>query len=213
MRSIGPFVVVLGVTFAALPARAQFTYSVDDGVGSGNSGFAQTSDMLWGNYFFAQPGANVITTISAAFGSVNGRPIEIHLFDDPDDDGNPANAIPITSATGVAQRPSVNFIADYAITPTQVQGGFFVAIRMRTNAGEFPARRDDTTPRGQSWIAAAPLATGLDLANLGSSPVYFNLNQNVPPSNWMVRATGIPAPGTFALALASLAPLSRRRRS
>lgn len=213
--------VTLGAGAAFLLAHAPLAlaqpvqYSVDDGTGSGNSGFAQASDIVWGNYFFAQPGAQTITTISAAFGNIDGRPITVHLFEDPDDDGNPANAVPILSLAAFAQRPASNFFADYAITPTTVSGGFFVAIQRVTLAGEFPARRDDTTPRGQSWIAAAPAATGIDLNNLGASPVYFNLSQNVPPSNWMVRATGIPSPGAAVLAGLGVAGagLSRRRRS
>lgn len=198
----------------ASAASASFQYRVDDGAGSGNSGFADPSDMLWGNYFFAQPGAEVITTISAAFGNIDGRPITIHLYDDPDDDGNPANAIRLLSTEAFASRPANNFIADYAIQPTPVMGGFFVAIQRRTEAFEFPARRDDTTPMGQSWLAAAPRDQGLNLDDLGASPIFRNLNQNIPPSNWMVRATGIPAPAGACIGFfAACSAVPRRRRS
>ncbi len=200
----------VAVALASASPAIAFEYRADDGVGSGNSGFADPSDMLWGNYFFAQPGAGVITTISAAFGSIDGRPITVHLFEDPDDDGNPANAVRLLSISAVAQRPTVNFMADYPIPPTAVAGGFYVAIQRVTVAFEFPARRDDTTPLGQSWIVAAPAGQGLDLNNLGGSPIFRNMNLNVPPSNWMVRATGVPSPSALLLGL--FLPAGRRRR-
>lgn len=72
-------------------------YSLDDGDGDANIGppSSFSPDMLWGNYFTAQPGGQFITKISVAFGptfpslSAN-NPVTFWLLED--EDGYPRNA-------------------------------------------------------------------------------------------------------------------------
>src|SRR5690625_7687886 len=64
-----------------------FEYAYDDGAGNTNQGpsSAFDPDMLWGNYFAVEPGGDVITQISVAFGptfpSLANRPVTFWLLD------------------------------------------------------------------------------------------------------------------------------------
>lgn len=196
----------------ALGGRASagiFEYAADDGTGSINIGPSFNAEMLWGNYFTAAPGHDTITTIRIAFGSIDaGRPIDLLLFDDPDDDGNPANAVLVTQTTALTNPAGLNAFTDYAIDPTAVSGGFFVAAKMMVTTADRPARLDPQSITGQSWLF---FADQIPLDNLGSSPFVLNMNNAPFPGTWMLRAQAVPA-APSALALLALAGGGRRRR-
>lgn len=201
---------VFALLTAASPAAASFEYVADDGTGSVNVGPAIDGQMLWGNYFYAEPDRDIITTISVAFGNIAiGREVTLLLFDDPDNDGNPDNATLLTQTTGLTDLPQSNEFIDFAITPTQVTGGFFVAAMMDIVVGDRPGRLDPQTVTGQSWISAGP---SVDLNNLGGSLIYLNMQNNAVPGNWMVRATAIPSPAGLAVLLCGTLAARRRRR-
>ena len=212
MNRMSCFVIALGALGLQPVAHARsFQYAHDDGAGLVNIGPVFDGQLLWGNYFFAQPGAAWITTISVAFGNIApGRDVTLLLFEDPDDDADPSNAQLLTTASGLTALPQSNAYIDFAITPTEVSGGFFVAALMSYSAGEAPARLDESTNSGFSWIAADGV---IDPDDLSGSFIWFNMQNNAIPGTWMVRATGkpVPAPG-WALALAALLPAAQRRR-
>ncbi|MGP1309670.1 MAG: hypothetical protein ACTS27_05680 [Phycisphaerales bacterium] len=208
------------LSHAALAATV--TYAIDDGNGDTNQGPPSTfdPDMLWGNYFEAQAGGEVITQISVAFGptfpSLANGPVTFWLLEDPDDDFDPRNATALTSVQATPDVFNDNYFT-VDIDPTLVSGGFFVGASALLQGGEDrPARVDRDHPGDRSWFFYAPsIADTID--DLANAPFGTRMDDTqfvVFPGAFMVRATGVPVPAapTGAAALLGLAAMTRRRR-
>lgn len=195
-------------------ARADFSYQYDDGIGNVRTTTRFAADMLWGNVYQSQPGADVITQISVGFGRlVTGTPIRLWVFDDPNDDFDPRDAVLLSESLATSGPAGLGIINQYTIQPVRVSGVFFVAVSTLTDGGinAVPARVDvdGAAFASRSWIFAADTIDG---RNLGGSPYSVNLTQNVPQGTFVVRATGIPAPAPAGLLAGVLVAASRRRR-
>ncbi len=196
---IGAFEWVSDVIFADGfdPAAATVTYQYDDGDGDTNQGppSSFSPDMLWGNYYTTQPGGTVITRIEVAFGptfpSLANGPVTFWLLDDPDADGDPRNAILLTSVQGTPDVFNDTFFS-VTIPPTAVSGAFFVGASAKLAGGvDRPARVDRDAPGTNSWFFYAPeIADVID--DLNSAPFGSqNTSPTVPlPGAFMVRAIG-----------------------
>lgn len=173
-----------------------FVYSYDDGDGDTNQGPPSTfdPDMLWGNYYLTQPGGQVITHISVAFGptfpSLADGPVTFWLLQDDDGDGDPSNAHAIASVPATPDVVNDNFYR-VEISPTVVHGGFFVGASAKLKGGQDkPARVDRNAPGDKSWFFYAPdiAATINDLAAAPFGTRMDNV-QFVPfPGAFMIRA-------------------------
>ena len=190
--------VLLMVTTAA--AGAPVEYAIDDGDGNTNQGPPSTfdPDTLWGNCFEALPGGERITTISVAFGPTfpTGGPVKVWLFDDPDDDSDPRNATPVASATAEYDGTSGDTFVSFAIDPTVVHGGFFVAANAFLFGGvDRPLRVDTDSPGDRSWFfydgEIDDVAGDLGTAAFGTR--MDNPDFVIFPGAFMIRATGVPA--------------------
>ncbi|MGN6520217.1 MAG: choice-of-anchor Q domain-containing protein [Dokdonella sp.] len=177
-------------------------HAYDDGDGDTNQGPPSTfdPDMLWGNYFAAAPGGEIVTRISVAFGptfpSLANGSVTFWLLEDDDGDGDPRNAHAVASATAT---PDVFndtfFVVD--LPPTYVQGGFFVGASAKLDGGaDRPARVDTGASGHDSWFFYAPdIAATID--DLASAP--FGTRNDDPqyvvlPGAFMVRAHGTTVP-------------------
>jgi hypothetical protein len=173
-------------------------YAHDDGDGDTNMGPPSSfdPDMLWGNYFTAQPGGEFITRISVAFGptfpSLADGPVTFWLLQDVDADGDPRNAYAIASVQGTPVVFNDTFHS-VNIAPTWVHGGFFVAASAKLQGGEdAPARVDTDGPGDRAWFFYAPdISATID--DLASAP--FGTRMDDPqfvifPGAFMIRATG-----------------------
>jgi hypothetical protein len=122
----------------------------------------------------------------------NGGPSRLFIYEDPDDDGNPDDAVLLVETTTTVVNANLSLFSSVSITPTQVSGGFFIAALCQNHLpGEFPAPLDQTASMGKSWIVAASPA--------GSFNVNMLTNNVIPPGiidgfgfpgNWMLRAAG-----------------------
>ena len=175
-------------------------YAYDDGDGDTNQGPPSTfdPDMLWGNYYLAQPGGEVITRISVAFGptfpSLENGPVTFWLLQDADADFDPRNAHAVAQVQATPSTFNDNFHT-VSIPPTLVSGGFFVGASAKLMGGEDnPARVDTSDPGDKSWYFYAPdIAAVID--DLASAPYSARNDANpIYPGAFMVRATGIEAP-------------------
>lgn len=188
---------------AAAPALggAAVEYAYDDGAGNVNLGppSSFSPDMLWGNYYLAAPGGELISEIAVAFGptfpSRTAGPVTFWLLGDPDADADPRNA---TALARVAATPDVsgNTLFRVAIPPTLVSGAFFVGASARLVGGQDrPARVDTGARADRSWFFYAPdIAATID--SLAAAPFGTRMDDpaNVPlPGAFMVRALGGPA--------------------
>jgi hypothetical protein len=206
-----PYALAFALAWAA-PAANAFEYVLDDGTGNFNIGPSQfDAQMLWGNYFDAQAGYETITSISVSFaGSVPiGEPVTVVLFDDPNDDLDPTNAVPLAQATGTTVAAPLNTFISFDIPDTPITGGFFVAAMMNLNQGQVAARMDPQRQHSRSWLF---FDGEIDLNDLGGSPLFYNMADTPFNGTWMVRAVGVPESGTLLYCLlAAMAIISRRR--
>jgi hypothetical protein len=204
-------------------AQGALLYALDDGTSETALGTGQGNDLLWLNSFDTQPGAELITAIQVQWGistSFTGAdlPVSVLLYDDPNNDGNPMDAVLLTSAMTTAMQYGTGNYVEVAIAPTEVSGGFFVAALLEDapDGSTFMAALDTTTPAGRSWALAGDLDPN-DLSAAQNLPNGIN-----PPTdaNFALRAVGeaaarpIPEPSAAALFVAggALVSQSLRRR-
>ena len=183
--------------FEAVP---EVEYAYDDGDGNTNQGPPSSfdPDMLWGNYYLTQPGGEVITRISVAFGptfpALANGPVTFWLLEDADADFDPRNARALTHVEATPDVFNDTFFS-VEIPPTQVHGAFFVGASAKLKGGQDkPARVDTNTSGDKSWFFYAPdIAATID--DLASAP-YSQTNDLTPvfPGAFMVRATGTARP-------------------
>jgi len=183
-------------------AAATFEYAYDDGDGDTNQGPPSTfdPDMLWGNYYLAQPGGEIITRLSVAFGptfpSLANGPVTFWLLEDDDADFDPRNAHVIASVPATPDVFNDTFFS-VDLSPTWVHGGFFVGASAKLQGGEDrPARVDTNAPGDKSWFFYAPdIAATID--DLAAAPFGARMDDTtvvVLPGAFMVRASGEAAP-------------------
>jgi hypothetical protein len=177
-------------------------HAYDDGDGDTNQGPPSTfdPDMLWGNYYTAQPGGEIITHVSIAFGptfpSLANGPVTFWLLEDDDDDGDPRNAHAVASVPATPNVFNDNFYT-VDFPPTWVHGGFFVGASAKLDGGaDRPARVDTNASGHDSWFFYAPdIAATID--DLAAAP-FGTRNDNpayvVLPGAFMVRAGGTTVP-------------------
>ncbi|MBA8889566.1 hypothetical protein FHW12_003812 [Dokdonella fugitiva] len=189
-----------GFDGAIEPAAVEHAY--DDGDGDTNQGPPSTfdPDMLWGNYFLAAPGGEVVTRISVAFGptfpSLANGPVTFWLLEDDDADGDPRNAHVVASTSGTPNVFNDTFF-EVDVPPTFVHGGFFVGASAKLDGGaDRPARADTGASGHDSWFFYAPdIAATID--DLAAAP--FGARNDDPqyvvlPAAFMVRAHGTTVP-------------------
>lgn len=208
---------VLALAVCAATSFAQ--YQVDDGTPEGSIGLTSGGQFVWANQFTATAGNTLITSVeiswwrNGATGGVmspNGTPIVVNLWSDPNGDGNPADAVVMSTLNSTITNSDLPGFVSYDIPDVALSVGqnFFVGATITHAAGEFPASWDSTTPQGKSWISLG--------GTLGASGSTFNLvdlTANGLNGNWMVRATSaVPEPASMAaLGIGALALIRRRK--
>jgi PEP-CTERM motif len=194
-----------------------FTYSIDDGTAEDSVGLTNGGNLLCLNEFTVSGGNNTIFSISIAWGtpvfpdpSLNGLPYTAVLWNDPNGDGSPTDAVVLATAPGVVAGAGTNTFITTLITPTTVTtGNFFVGFVINHMAGQFPAAFDESNPLpNRSWVSL-----GGNINNLSDAQTIESAGL---VGNWMVRADGLPVPepATTALLACGLGALlvSLRRR-
>ena len=200
----------VGASLSCVPFSAGFEYALDDGAGNWSIGPSEwDAELLWGNCFDTVPGFETIDSISMSFAPdvPVGREVTFVLFDDPTNDYDPTDAVPLVQTTGLTVAGAPNEFITFDIPDTQVSGVFFVAGTMFLAQHEHGPRMDPDVQAGRSWLF---FDSEIDLNNLGGSPLYYNMANTPFNGTWMVRAQAIPEPG-MAAGLLILALVCRRR--
>ncbi|MBS0197852.1 MAG: tail fiber domain-containing protein [Planctomycetes bacterium] len=170
------------------------TYQWDDGAGENNYRFNVTGEYAMLAQYASVPGAEYITSVSIAWGGgCNGMAARVCVWEDPNDDGNPTDAVLLAVKNVVGANASSNIFNEYLLdSPVSVNGKFFVGFVVTANASQFPIRIDaqPSYVAGRLWYAVS--SSTLDLNNLGSAAI--------PPTDWnasggalgyeMIRASG-----------------------
>lgn len=231
IAAAGAIAIALAITDGA---RAVDEYRLDDGVGEINFGLRNSSGQsIAGNIAIlnrmqVQPGAEIITDISVAFGTLPlFSTVEIYLWGDFNNDGDPSDAFVLESMVGLNQTSNSNAFTTFDINDTQLNVGdyFYIGAIMDFNAGEEPGRFDNDgtdsipqyPPMSHSWIAAGDVNNPLDPNNLPGAQLPLVPVQTAFgfDGTWLVRAnaSAIPGPGGLAmLMVGGFAATGRRRR-
>jgi hypothetical protein len=207
----------LGVWTRASPGPDQLTpYSYDDGVSWNAMGLQAGGQTAWLMAFDAVGGSDVITSISVAYGTAlspgkappAGSAAHVAVWDDLDDDGDPATAMALVSTTpSTVLSPGQDAFEKTLVPASPVSGVFFVGVYMNHAAQKYPASLDDSTASsGRAWISGATTANGFNPGNLNSAGHVglYELDALGFPSVWLLRAEGIGLPSTYCTAKSPL---------
>lgn len=208
------FLLPLAALALAMTGSAFAQYSHDDGTADVSVGLTSGGTLTWANEFSVQAGYDVITSIEMVWyrpigdGTMvpDGTPVLVQLWSDPNGDGDPLDAVLLSSVAGVTQNLGNTFVSyDIPDVALPVASRFFVGATLTHVAGEFPMSQDTTPPdQLRSWVSV-----GATLPGAGRI-TDFGL-----PGNWMIRATAVPEPGTIAAVITGLSGMLalRRRRA
>jgi hypothetical protein len=206
------------------PASA-IDFIADDGNANFNTGPSfDGTDFLWGNTFVAD-GPTRIDTVSVSFGNLPlETPFEFLVYDDPTNDGNPADAVLVGSVSGLTDQINANTPGDDVFSTLSfidgpiVDGGFFVATFVSGVdgvSGDAPARRDGDNATGQGFVFFGPEGES-DLNELSAFPAVIPVGDPTVfgglAGNVLVRATGTLVPEPAVLATIGLTGMTLLRR-
>jgi hypothetical protein len=139
-----------------------------------------TGEFVWMNRFNAKGGADSLVQIEVAFGApvqgwtpmVDGTPAKVAIWSDPDQDGNPVDAMLLASVSTVVQHANTAIpVVVHLPEPVAVQGKYFVGAWVPVLAGQAPGVAGDSTWDGwvhshHAWIGFSSSGP-IDLACLG----------------------------------------------
>ncbi len=209
----------------ALSCQAIDDYRLDDGVkdsawgaagGSGDISFA------WLNEFTVESGLETITALRVAFGGdssnnnvANGTPVTFYLWADPNQDGNPSDAIVITSFSDVVANTGSNVLNTYPLPAPQTLnvGDIFFAGAIINGLANIPYPNDvragaldedgndsipNYPPAHHSWVASSNQNIPVDPGDLDSAAAPVDRVENVFP---LPTCTGCSGDGSWLIRL------------
>lgn len=184
----------------AIPDSCEVTrsyYDLDDGSHEQSIG-AGEGDMIWLNQYFVLAGAETIDALAVAWGSAipDGTPTTLILYDDPNNDGDPIDAVILAAVTANSSNSDTDILTTVPIPPTvagSAGDSFFVAAYITYPSGGFPGSQDGTPPSlERSWVAVGGAGT-IDINNLGLNPPFV-IDLAGYPGNWLLRAQAQGSP-------------------
>jgi hypothetical protein len=170
------------------------TYQIDDGSAEDAIGLTAGGDTICLNEFKVIAGSEAISSVSIAWGTpafpdptLDGLPYTVAIWSDPNGDGDPGDAVLLTTASGVVSNQGTVTFLTTNISATIATQNFFVGFLITQAAGQFPAAFDESNPlSNRSYIAG------------GAQGNINNLNDNDLPvapiesfgliGNWLIRA-------------------------
>ncbi len=180
------------------------TYMIDDGTAEDGVGFGtddQNFEALWFNQFDVIPGQETIASVSIAWGSpvleddINGTPVIIAIWSDPNGDGNPGDALLLGSTPGTIVNAGTDTFVTYPFSPpvTLPAGAtsFFVGDETPMNNGprHFHQGLDQNSILyRQSWVAAMTTGGPVDINNISHNDFLGIVDDFGLPGNWLIRA-------------------------
>lgn len=181
----------------------------DNGTSENAIGFTVNASLAWIARFGSVGASTNVSAISSTFGTPGlagqgpqvGAPIVAAVWDDPDDDGDPSDAVLLAQVAGVVSNSANGVFDTFRLASSvQVAGTFFVGVVTSVTPSQRAAPLDTNgCPAGSVGRAfAAAQANGpFDLANLAAN--------SFPPVDidtvgihgvWMLRADCSSAVGT-----------------
>jgi hypothetical protein len=174
--------------------------TIDDGSSENALGWIAGGDMVWLQAFGSNGGGStLVSNVQVVYGSAagpgssppNGSPARVALWDDPNDDGDPSDAVLLQVVNTTVANVDLDVFNTVPIPATSVNGVFFVGVSEVHLANQFVAPMDQSSciHSGAAWFFGNNNATPADLANIGNNaqlPISFD-NAGFP-CNLLVRA-------------------------
>ena len=172
--------------------------TMEDGIGFGNG--IQNFQSLWMNQFDVIPGQTTISAVEVAWGTpnfqedINGTPVTIAVWSDPNGDGQPFDGLLLGSVAGTIQNAGTDTLVTYTFSPAvNLPGGatsFFVGDLTPANNGpeHFFQGIDENSTNRQSWVVANGDGSDVDINTLGNNDFIGIIDDFGFPGNWGIRA-------------------------
>jgi hypothetical protein len=188
-------------------------YKFDDGVSEDAIAFGNgvsNVKAIWFDQFKTVKGGEAISSVQIAFGTpanstpakqLNGKAIIVGIWSDPNNDGDPTDAVLIGSVKGKISSANTDTLVTYTFATPVFVGpkgtSFFVGdVTPAFSKSElFFQGIDETTPQGHSWVAAQANGGKLNVKRIGKNDTVGTIDSFGLPGNWLIRATGVPSTG------------------
>lgn len=190
LSRIHALAITLAPALGAATASATNQYVLDDGSANSAIGYGLPEDYCWLQSYHTIGSVDAITKVMAYIPSTTpvGTPITFCVWDDPNDDGDPTDAILVIQRATTVQHAGVNVFVDYPLLqPATVHGVFFVGAFLTEDGGMSPAALD---------YSVNPHVAYFSFNSAGAfDPV--NLMNNFPPTH--IETIGAGIHGVFML--------------
>lgn len=171
------------------------TFRLDDGTFESSVGFTQGGDAIWLNRFTVVAGGEIIRELSVAwgFGVPDGTPTTLMIYDDPDNDGIPADAVLLATTQITSRNANTGLLTRVPVPPTAVGNpgdSFFIGAYITIGPSVFPAVIDGNSGSQQrSWLGGSLTPGGASITELSANPIPMTLIDDFGiPGNWLLRA-------------------------
>lgn len=181
-----------------LDGAVQLTH--DDGSTEDSFGLTSGGGIAWIVHYNTGPEPMRITSISTVFGGATpsnagvspGDTVHVHVWDDPDGDGHPADAVYLGGGTAAIDAASINtdHMQEIALdAPICVgSGSCFVGASVLQTADAYPGPMDYTGPHAAAGWVSVVFGAPFDPEQMdGDAGLLFLPNIGLPV-NWMLRA-------------------------
>lgn len=161
------------------PKNLTNTYAYDDGSSESSWGVTNGGELCWIQRFSAIGGSDSIVSIAAAWGSPafpssvpDGAPARVMIWDDPNEDGNPADAVLLAEIATTVANVNTDILNTIPVQPpVSVTGKFFVGAALHGPAGEFVAPTSDNWWGMWSWFVGSSTAIDVHCLTCNEFPL------------------------------------------
>jgi hypothetical protein len=197
-----------------LPDSLEAIYQYDDGTVEGwvvplLNGRDDQPEAIFLEQFEVIPGQNVIDSIAVAWGhpsgsgkkGLNGQPVTLGIWSDPDNDGQPYDAVLLGWVEGVVSSANTNTFVTYTFNhpvtiPDEGPNSFFLGFKtparrhgFADNQGRVFAGVDLNSSAGKGWLIWNDPRPTVRIKHLGDNLVILSLGEPFfLPGNLMIRS-------------------------
>jgi len=195
-----------------LPESLEAVYQYDDGTAEDGlipllNGKDDQPEAIFLEQFTVIPGQNVIDSIAVAWGSengsrptgLNGQPVTLGIWSDPDNDGQPFDAVLLGWVDGVVSSADTDTFVTYTFNHSVTipdGSSFFLGFKtpgfrheLAHDRGRFFAGLDTSSSAGKAWLVWNDPDWKVRLRSLGdNSRIFLETTVGGPPGNFMIRS-------------------------
>jgi hypothetical protein len=169
----------------------------DDGASEFHYGWPSGGAIAWLQRFGCG-GLTTVSNIEVSWGTPaypgstpgNGTPAVVLLYDDPNDDGDPSDAVLVQQINTVVQNVDTDVFNSIPVSTTSMSGVFFVGAAMAFGPGQAVVPIDWSASNGDTaWIFGDDSGGPIDFTNPGANPLPPRTLQSIGFSaHVMIRA-------------------------